>query len=146
MLRCFFSNGEVGRNEFIRVGRAQRTGLWASLQEVYIRLLCTSGKLYKFSAHEQSIYYERYPNEEMSVEGYAQSFEHSRFVAEYIHHRRDSASRLGPTTPTKQKGQHNPRQKSADVRHVSNATRLRCVGNGTNAAKKLQNDPDPNDY
>ncbi len=47
---------------------------------------------------------------------------------------------------SKQKGQHKPRQKSADVRHVSDATRLRCVGNGTDAAKKLQNDPEPNDY
>jgi hypothetical protein len=63
-----------------------------------------------------------------------------------IYHRSDSARRLRPTTPTKQEGQHKPRQKSADVRHVSDATRLRCAGNGTDAAKKLQNDPDPNDY
>src|SRR5665647_680759 len=58
----------------------------------------------------------------------------------------DSACRLRPATSTKQKGQHKPRQKSADVRHVSDATRLRCVGNGTDAAKKLQNEPHPNDY
>src|SRR5665647_964406 len=58
----------------------------------------------------------------------------------------DSARVLRPATPTKQKGQHKPRQKSADVRHVSHATRLRCVGNGADAAKKLQNDPEPNDY
>src|SRR4030042_1314022 len=58
----------------------------------------------------------------------------------------DSACRLRPATPTKQKGQHKPRQKSTDVRHVSDATRLRGVGNGTDAAEKLQNDPHPNDY
>ena len=63
-----------------------------------------------------------------------------------IYHRSDSARRLRPATPTKQKGQHKPRQKSADVRHVSDATRLRCVGNGTDPAKQLHNDPDPNDY
>ena len=45
----------------------------------------------------------------------------------------------------KQKGQHKPRQKSADVRHISDATRLRCVGNGADAAKQLQSDPHPND-
>jgi hypothetical protein len=63
-----------------------------------------------------------------------------------IYHRAISARRLRPATPTKQKGQHKPRQKSADVRHVSDATGLRCVANGTDAAKKLQNDPHPNDY
>ena len=63
-----------------------------------------------------------------------------------IFYRSDSARRLRPATSTKQKGQQKPRQKSADVRHVSDATRLRCVGNGTDAAKKLQNDPEPNDY
>ena len=63
-----------------------------------------------------------------------------------INHRRDSARRLRPATPTKQKGQHKSRYKSADVCHVSDATRLRSVGNGTDAAKKLQNDPHPNDY
>ena len=57
----------------------------------------------------------------------------------------DSARGLRIATPTKQKGQHKPRQKSADVRHVGDATHLRCVGNGTDAAKKLQNDPEPND-
>ena len=61
-------------------------------------------------------------------------------------HHGDSACRLRPPTPTKHKGQHKPRQKSADVRHVSDATRLRCVGNGTDAAKKLQNDPEPNGH
>src|SRR5665811_1713751 len=58
----------------------------------------------------------------------------------------DSARRLRPTTPTEQKGQHKPRQKSADVRHEGDATRLRGVGNGTDAAKKLQSEPYPNDY
>jgi hypothetical protein len=32
------------------------------------------------------------------------------------------------------------------VRHVSYAARLLGAGNGTDAAKKLQHDPDPNDY
>ena len=54
-----------------------------------------------------------------------------------IYHRSGSARGLRPGTPTKQKGQRKPRQKSADVRHVSDATRLRCVGNGTDAAKPL---------
>jgi len=56
----------------------------------------------------------------------------------------DSAGRLRPATPTKQKAQHKPRQESTNVRHVSDAT-LRCAGNGTDAAKKLQHEPDPND-
>ena len=30
--------------------------------------------------------------------------------------------------------------------HVSHAPRLHCVGNGTDAAKKLQNDPESNGY
>ena len=59
---------------------------------------------------------------------------------------RHSARRLRPTTSTKQKSQHKPRQKSADVGHESDAPRLRRVGNGTDAAKKLQNEPHPNDY
>ena len=63
-----------------------------------------------------------------------------------IYHRLGSARGLRPATPTKQKGQSKPRQKSADVRHVSDATRLRCVGNGTDAAKKLQSNPEPDDY
>src|SRR5450759_1637983 len=63
-----------------------------------------------------------------------------------IYFRSDSARGLRPATPTKQEGQHKPGQKSADVRHVSDATRLRGIGNGTDAAKKLQKDPDPNDY
>ena len=50
----------------------------------------------------------------------------------------DLARRLCPTTSTKQEGQHKPRQKAADVRHEGDATRLRGVGNGTDAAKKLQ--------
>ena len=63
-----------------------------------------------------------------------------------IYHRSYSVRRLRPGTPAKQKSQHKPREKSADVRHVSDTTSLRCVGNGTDAAKKLQNDPDLNDY
>jgi len=62
------------------------------------------------------------------------------------YYRSDSACRLRPATSPKQKGQHKSRQESADVRHVSDATRLRRVGNGTHAAKKLQNDPHLNGY
>ena len=69
-------------------------------------------------------------------------FSSSRMIC----HHSDSARRLRPATPTKQKGQHKPCDKSADVRHISHAARVRCVGNGTDAAKKLQNDPEPNDY
>ena len=32
------------------------------------------------------------------------------------------------------------------MRHVSDATCLRCAGNGTDAAKKLQHNPEPNNY
>jgi hypothetical protein len=32
------------------------------------------------------------------------------------------------------------------MRYVSNTTRLTCAGNGAYAAKKLQNNPNPNDY
>src|SRR5664280_1170000 len=54
-------------------------------------------------------------------------------------------SRAHPATPTKQEGQHEPCDKSADVCHVSYSTRVRCFSNGTDAAKELQNDPEPND-
>ena len=45
--------------------------------------------------------------------------------------RSDSARGLRRATPTEQKGQHKPHQKSTDVRHVCDTTRLRGVGNGT---------------
>jgi hypothetical protein len=49
----------------------------------------------------------------------------------------DSTGQARRRISSKQKCQHKPRQKAADVRHVSDATRLRCIGNGTDAAKKL---------
>ena len=58
-----------------------------------------------------------------------------------IRHHGDSARCLRPATPAEQKGQHKPGDKSADVRNVSHAARVRCIGNGTDAAEKLQNDP-----
>ena len=42
---------------------------------------------------------------------------------------------------SQQKGQHKSCNKPTDVRHVRHAARVRCVGNGTDAAEKLQDDP-----
>ena len=46
-----------------------------------------------------------------------------------------------PATPAKPKGQDEPGDKATDVCHISHPAGLRRVGNGTDAARRLQNDP-----
>jgi hypothetical protein len=53
---------------------------------------------------------------------------------------------MRPAPATEQKSQHKPRRKSANVRHISDTTRIPCTSNRTDAAEKLQDNPKPNDY
>ena len=46
-----------------------------------------------------------------------------------------------PGVSSEQISQSESCNKSADVRHVSHAACICCLGNGTNTAKQLQNDP-----
>ena len=101
---------------------------------------------YKCTANLWQIYgcsYGRYGRHADGVDAIPTSILDSLLM---IYRLSDSARRLRPATPTKHTGQHKPCDKSADVRHVSHAARVRCPSNGTDAAQKLRDDPELNDY